>query len=462
MKDRKYILKRINKIKKEYKKAQILKWGLRGIVLSFLFVLIYLLTIVFANISFSKIIIAIIFIIPILLTVFFSIKKEIPEKKVIKKADKEYGVEERLITYLDYRDKSSDNPFLRPLEEQLAEIFKKIPRKKIFKLKWDPELQLIGLLLAAIIFIASWFNIGNVEMANKVINENIINESNTTEKEANIEKVELLDPLKSSTEDEKNTDIKSSDLADREKLEIANSNQDLDRKMDEEESGKNEEEDMSALKERLERTGKDNIGNQSQAEIDGLEGEKKENEEKSHLWDDNENKDRLANNEDSVFKKGEDDQKQSENGDNPGPSEKGEDNIVNNQEKNYNIMDEQKNGIGENEINNEQRGSGDKSSDSEKTGANPGNQEGEIKYGDDFINSDKEGKTSKLKSQLSNESYLKTFLEENYTPQNIAESENLLDSYLQYRNFLLDSLREENIPSYYKEMVRDYFTIIKD
>ncbi|MGM0409731.1 MAG: hypothetical protein ACQEQF_03120 [Bacillota bacterium] len=463
MKDREYILKRVNKIKNEYKKVQIFKWALRGIVLSFLLVLIYLFTIAFTSIIFSQITIAIIFILPILLAVIFSIKKEIPEKKVIKRADKEYGVEEMLITYLDYRDKSSDNPFLEPLEKQLVEIIKRIPREKIFKLKWDPELQLIGLLIAAIIFMTSWFNIGNVEMTNKMGSENIIDESNKIEKEVSIEKIELLDPLKSSTEEEKDTDIKSSDLADREKIKSGNSNQELNRKMDEGESEKNEEEDMSALKDRLEKMEKDNIGSQSQAEIDGLEGEKKENEDKSYLWDDNENRDRLANNEDNVFKKGEEEkEKQNESKDTPGPSEKEGDNKVNNQEKNYNVMDEQKSGKGESDLKNEQQGGGGQSSDSEKTGANPGGQEDKIEYKDDFANLDKSGKTAKLKSQLSNESYLNTFLKENYTPQNIAASDNLLDSYLQHRNFLLDALREENIPSYYKEMVRDYFTIIKD
>ena len=317
--------------------------------------------------------------------------------------------------------------------------------------------------MAAIIFTTSWFNIGNVEMANNLVNENIINESSKNNKEVKVEKVELLDPLKSSTEDEKDTDIKSSNLGDREKLQSGNFNQELDKKMKEESMGENNEKDMSALKERLNKMGKDNSGSQSQAEIDGLEGEKNENEEKSYLWNNNENKDRLASSEDNVFKKGKEDEgKESKNGDSPGPSGKGGDNTVSSQGNNYNIMDEQKKGNGENELKNDQQGGGGKGGDSEKTGANAGDQEGEIEYSDDFTKLDTETKTSKLKSQLSNESYLKTFLEENYAPQDIAASENLLDSYLQHRNFLLDSLREENIPSYYKEMLRDYFTIIKD
>jgi Ca2+/Na+ antiporter len=466
MKDRDYIMRRIFQIKNEYRKIQTYKWGLRGIVVGLITVLIYLFTIIKNSLIFDSLIFIIVFLLPFMIFVFFGYKKSISEKKVINKADQKLGLEERLITYLDYRDKSCANPFVRPLEKQLTEIIKRIPRDPIFKLKWNPELQLIGIFLAIIVFATTWFNVGSVEIANNLVRNTTITETSIAEKETVIKKIELLDPLESALKKDKNSDEKSANLKERDKLNSGNSNQELDRKIEQGESEKKEEENLNALKDRLKKIEPGKKGSQNQAEVDGLGGAKKKNGENSYLSKNDRNKDGINREKDKIFKKNKED-KQSESNKKDGgsgPSAKGGkvDESKSSEDQGHNAMDEENKSSGGNQLETNQPGGESKDEDSKKVGPSPGNQDSEIKYGDQFADSDQKGKMSKLKSQLSADSYLKTYLEENYTPHNMAENENLLDSYLQHRSFLLDSLRQGNVPSHYKEMIKDYFTIIKD
>lgn len=460
MKDRKYILRKIKKFKNDYKKYKYIQGFLNGSIFSLISVIIYILLIIIGLFFYREKIMINLFIFPTIIFLVIAYFKRKSEREIIKKADSKLELEQRLITYYDYQNEKSRNPFFSSLENELATLLKKIPGQPIFKLNWQKYIQITALLLGMIIFLNSYFNIINNSNLRFDSTNNIFWEERRNEENYDYEKVEFINPLESNINNEIGEELSTIDSDEINEIEDRELNNEIDENFKKPELEENEKGDLGELEERLKKIEEEKKQKESDINMDGESEGENNNQKNSDLWK-NQNNDRLVENENNIYKPGDEDNKNDEKGVD-GPGGKSSENVTEEEGKEYQAIGENENSLSNSEtINSEGSGNNGKS-ESDKTGLGAGENEGEFSNKDDFSNSLNIDESERLKSQFSGNNYLSTYLEEKYSSQNENEGDNILDSYLNYRNFLLDSVREENIPFNYQEMIKNYFIIIKD
>lgn len=459
MKDKNYISRKIKKFKRDYIKYKYIKGFLKGIIVSLFLIIIYYLLIIKGILLYKNEVLMTIFTVPVILFLIISFFKKEAERKIIKKADERLELEQRLITYYDYQNEGNKNPFYSSLENELATLLKKIPGKAIFKLNWQKYIQSIALLLGTIIFLNSYFTITYDAGMNYDLTNDVFQEEKNIENEQNIEKIEFVNPLESNINNEIGEEISTIDNDEINKIEEKELNNELEENFEKPEMEKNQEGDLAELEKRLEKIEEEKQQKDSEISIDGNKDGENQKQDSSYLWK-NQNKEGLVENEKNIYKPGDE---EGDNGDkgSEGPGGKGSEKSKE-EGKEFQAIGENEKSLSDTEslkgdsAGNSGKGEGD------KTGIGAGENEGVISDEDDFSKKINIEESERLKSQISNNNYLNTYLEEKYSSQNKTEGDNILDSYLNYRNFLLDSIREDNIPFIYKEMIKDYFIIIKD
>ena len=433
MRDRKYIFKKINKFKKDYNKYKFIKKFLTAIIFYLVFIIIYFSLILAELFLYKKLIIINSFIFIVIVNLVIAQFKNKSERKIIKKADNKLQLEQRLITYYDYQKEKKDNPFFSSLEIELAALLKKRTAQNIYKLKWQKYFQYAALLLGVIIFLNSYFNINNDYKIkfNSINNfsENKINE----DKSYNYEKIKFIDPLDLNIENKIGEEISQTNYKDINKINNKKLNNDFEENTKKPDLEKRKKRNLSELENKL-----GNIKEQSDKKNESI-GEDKE---KIYKYENKNKEDQDENIE--------------------GPGAKSSEDSSENKEKKYNVFSEKEKQISNKGKVNGEGNSNNGNNSGDKIGLGAGENKGDINNKDDFSKTLDIEKNERLKSQISNDNYLNIFLEEKYNIQNKKESDNILDSYINYRSFLLDSVREENIPFVYKEMIKDYFIIIKD
>lgn len=459
MKDKNYISRKIKKFKRDYIKYKYIKGFLKGIIVSLFLIIIYYLLIIKGILLYKNEVLMTIFTVPVILFLIISFFKKEAERKIIKKADERLELEQRLITYYDYQNEGNKNPFYSSLENELATLLKKIPGKAIFKLNWQKYIQSIALLLGTIIFLNSYFTITYDAGMNYDLTNDVFQEEKNIENEQNIEKIEFVNPLESNINNEIGEEISTIDNDEINKIEDKELNNDLEENFEKPEMEKNQEGDLAELEKRLEKIEEEKQQKDSEISIDGNKDGENQKQDSSYLWK-NQNKEGLVENEKNIYKPGDE---EGDNGDKGSEGPGGKSSEKSKEEgKEFQAIGENEKSLSDTEslkgdsAGNSGKGEGD------KTGIGAGENEGVISDEDDFSKKINIEESERLKSQISNNNYLNTYLEEKYSSQNKTEGDNILDSYLNYRNFLLDSIREDNIPFIYKEMIKDYFIIIKD
>lgn len=459
MKDKNYISRKIKKFKRDYIKYKYIKGFLKGIIVSLFLIIIYYLLIIKGILLYKNEVLMTIFTVPVILFLIISFFKKEAERKIIKKADERLELEQRLITYYDYQNEGNKNPFYSSLENELATLLKKIPGKAIFKLNWQKYIQSIALLLGTIIFLNSYFTITYDAGMNYDLTNDVFQEEKNIENEQNIEKIEFVNPLESNINNEIGEEISTIDNDEINKIEDKELNNDLEENFEKPEMDKNQEGDLAELEKRLEKIEEEKQQKNSEISIEGNKDGENQKQDSSYLWK-NQNKEGLVENEKNIYKPGDEEEDNGDKG-SEGPGGKGSEKSKE-EGKEFQAIGENEKSLSDTEslkgdsAGNSGKGEGD------KTGIGAGENEGVISDEDDFSKKINIEESERLKSQISNNNYLNTYLEEKYSSQNKTEGDNILDSYLNYRNFLLDSIREDNIPFIYKEMIKDYFIIIKD
>ena len=459
MKDKNYISRKIKKFKRDYIKYKYIKGFLKGIIVSLFLIIIYYLLIIKGILLYKNEVLMTIFTVPVILFLIISFFKKEAERKIIKKADERLELEQRLITYYDYQNEGNKNPFYSSLENELATLLKKIPGKAIFKLNWQKYIQSIALLLGTIIFLNSYFTITYDAGMNYDLTNDVFQEEKNIENEQNIEKIEFVNPLESNINNEIGEEISTIDNDEINKIEDKELNNDLEENFEKPEMEKNQEGDLAELEKRLEKIEEEKQQKNSEISIEGNKDGENQKQDSSYLWK-NQNKEGLVENEKNIYKPGDE---EGDNGDKGSEGPGGKSSEKSKEEgKEFQAIGENEKSLSDTEslkgdsAGNSGKGEGD------KTGIGAGENEGVISDEDDFSKKINIEESERLKSQISNNNYLNTYLEEKYSSQNKTEGDTILDSYLNYRNFLLDSIREDNIPFIYKEMIKDYFIIIKD
>ena len=459
MKDKNYISRKIKKFKRDYIKYKYIKGFLKGIIVSLFLIIIYYLLIIKGILLYKNEVLMTIFTVPVILFLIISFFKKEAERKIIKKADERLELEQRLITYYDYQNEGNKNPFYSSLENELATLLKKIPGKAIFKLNWQKYIQSIALLLGTIIFLNSYFTITYDAGMNYDLTNDVFQEEKNIENEQNIEKIEFVNPLESNINNEIGEEISTIDNDEINKIEEKELNNELEENFEKPEMEKNQEGDLAELEKRLEKIEEEKQQKNSEISIEGNKDGENQKQDSSYLWK-NQNKEGLVENEKNIYKPGDE---EGDNGDKGSEGPGGKSSEKSKEEgKEFQAIGENEKSLSDTEslkgdsAGNSGKGEGD------KTGIGAGENEGVISDEDDFSKKINIEESERLKSQISNNNYLNTYLEEKYSSQNKTEGDNILDSYLNYRNFLLDSIREDNIPFIYKEMIKDYFIIIKD
>lgn len=459
MKDKNYISRKIKKFKRDYIKYKYIKGFLKGIIVSLFLIIIYYLLIIKGILLYKNEVLMTIFTVPVILFLIISFFKKEAERKIIKKADERLELEQRLITYYDYQNEGNKNPFYSSLENELATLLKKIPGKAIFKLNWQKYIQSIALLLGTIIFLNSYFTITYDAGMNYDLTNDVFQEEKNIENEQNIEKIEFVNPLESNINNEIGEEISTIDNDEINKIEEKELNNELEENFEKPEMEKNQEGDLAELEKRLEKIEEEKQQKNSEISIEGNKDGENQKQDSSYLWK-NQNKEGLVENEKNIYKPGDEEEDNGDKG-SEGPGGKGSEKSKE-EGKEFQAIGENEKSLSDTEslkgdsAGNSGKGEGD------KTGIGAGENEGVISDEDDFSKKINIEESERLKSQISNNNYLNTYLEEKYSSQNKTEGDNILDSYLNYRNFLLDSIREDNIPFIYKEMIKDYFIIIKD
>lgn len=459
MKDKNYILRKIKKFKRDYQKYKYIKGILKGVIFSLFLITIYFLLIITGVLIYKEGILMSIFIAPVILFFVISFFKKKTEREIIKKADERLELEQRLITYYDYQNEENKNPFYSSLENELATLLKKIPGQAIFKLKWQKYIQLTAILLGIIIFLNSYFTINSDSDLNYNSTDDIFQQEENTENYQDIEKIEFINPLESNINNEIGEEISTIENDEINKIDEKKLNNDLEENFEKPDIDKNQEGELAELEKRLEKIEEEKQKKDSEINIDGKKDGEDQEQDSSYLWK-NQNKDGLVENEKNIYKPGD---KESENGDkgNEGPGAEGSEKAKE-EGKEYQAIGENEDSLSDTK-NLKGDGSGNSGQgDGDKKGVGAGENEGLISNKDDFSKKLNLEESERLKSQISSNNYLNTYLEEKYRSQNKNEGDNILDSYINHRNFLLDSIRDENIPFAYKEMIKDYFIIIKD
>lgn len=456
MKDRKYILKKMKKFKNDYKKYKYLEGFLNGLIFSLIFIIIYIFLIIAKLVIYKEIIIIYLLIFSQIIFIIIAYFKKIPEREIIKKADSKLDLEQRLITYYDYQNKKNKNPFFSSLENELATLLKRISSQPIFKFKWQRYIQITALLLGVIIFLNSYFNISDDSRLRFNSSNNIFFEEEAKEENYNLEKIEFENPLESNLSQENGEEISTIDSDEIDKNKDNELSNNLEENFEKPELDENEEGNLAELEKKLEKIEEEkNIENEKNIE----EKTKGENESQNSSYN-SENQDRLVENEEKIYDSGETDK----NDDNAveGPGGESSENGQEEEGKEYQAIGENEKSLSNSETFKGESAGDDGGGESDKTGLGAGESEGSFNNEDDFSKSLNVEESERLESQISNNTYLNNYLEEKYSSQNKKEGDNILESYINYRNFLLDSIRSENIPYIYQEMIKDYFIIIKD
>ena len=311
-----------------------------------------------------------------------------------------------------------------------------------------------------VIFVNSYFNI-NTNLENQFSSTNNISwEEESSEENYEYEKVEFINPLKSNINNEIGEELSTINSEETNQIEDKELNNELEENFEKPELEENDKGDLAELEKRLEKIEEENKQKESEVNMDGESTEENQTKNNSHLWN-NKNKDRLVENENNIYKPGENDNKK-EDKDIDGPGGKSSESGKKEEGKEYQAIGENENSLSNSETFNGEGSTNKGKSDSDKTGSAAGENIGDFSNTDDFSSSVNVDESERLKSQFSNNNYLSTYLEERYSSQNKIKGKDIVDSYLNYRNFLLDSVREENIPFIYQEMIKDYFIIIKD
>lgn len=481
---------------KDFRRSRAFTWCLRGLLTGFVFIFSYLIIRIFFYLDLHPVFITAV---PVILSLCGGIVGyywPLPVRKMISETDERANLKEKLITYYQFDQQEERNIYLELLEEELINRIRSLRNVHFFTINWQPEISYLGIILIIIIFFSIWVDFrgiyvtsgaGSKTTTSQVLN---VNQKDLTsiegkDREKPVSSEDRITSVGNLSDMEKDNNLNTGsegEGSEGEQGKEAGDSQTLKRDSEENPTSSNREED-DYDQGYNQGTGEGNLNQdwsgENYNENEPQLGEKRQF--RNLMRPEEFNEERPPGEEDQyqdwyLGKKDQENNEENKDNDNDNDNEKKEDNNKDDEEdKRGNTIigeidpDQDKEDQDQDEDKKEDNkgpaiiteGEGEDQNNSMAKRNQPTNEpDQDLSDRDEYTRKKDEYEESKLKSRTAEESYLKRYLEEMFKPDKNIEEEEEYENDMAYRRFIINSMADENIPANYRNLVKDYFSII--